>query len=80
MYDRWVRASSRGEISGAVLLDLSAAFDLVEPSILIKKLQVYGLEEDFVTWIDSYFEERYQGVWIKHVLSDLISYKVSVAT
>ena len=78
MYDRWVRASSRGEISGAVLLDLSAAFDLVEPSILIKKLQIYGLEEDFVTWIDSYVEERYQGVWIRHVLSDLIRCDIGV--
>ena len=31
MYDRWVRAAAMGNIRGVVLLDLSAAFDLVEP-------------------------------------------------
>ena len=40
MYDRWVRAADGGKISGVVLLDLSAAFDLVEPSLLLQKLKV----------------------------------------
>ena len=31
LYDRWVRAASAGLLSGIVLLDLSAAFDLVDP-------------------------------------------------
>ena len=30
LYDRWVRSASEGKVSGAVLLDLSAAFDLVD--------------------------------------------------
>ena len=29
MYDKWVKAASKGQISGVVLVDLSAAFDLV---------------------------------------------------
>ena len=40
MYDRWVGAAAAGHVSGVTLLDLSAAFDLVEPSILIKKLRI----------------------------------------
>ena len=51
MYDRWVQAASKGQISGAVLLDLSAAFDLVPPDTLIKKLEIYGLDSDFISWI-----------------------------
>ena len=34
MYDRWVKAAAAGQVSGVVLLDLSAAFDLVDPELL----------------------------------------------
>ena len=37
MYDRWVRSAHEGKLSGVVLLDLSAAFDLVDSGILLKK-------------------------------------------
>ena len=43
LYDRWVRAAAAGQVSGVVLLDLSAAFDLVDSKLLIKELKIYGL-------------------------------------
>ena len=58
MYDRWVQAAVHGQVSGAVLLDLSAAFDLVPPDILLNKLEIYGLDQDFLTWIGSYLTDR----------------------
>ena len=70
MYDRWVQAADKGMISGIVFLDLSAAFDLVDSSLLVKKLEVYGLCEDVIMWIKSYLSNRKQAVWIDHVLSD----------
>jgi hypothetical protein len=39
MYDRWVRAASDGQVSVVVLIDLSAAFDLVDSEILIKQVR-----------------------------------------
>ena len=78
MYYRWVQAAAQGQVSGAVLLDLSAAFDLVSPEILVKKLQIYGLEEDFVTWIESYLSDRHQCVWIDHTMSDFLHCEVGV--
>ena len=78
MYDRWVNAATMGQVSGVVLLDLSAAFDLVEPAILIKKLRIYGLDEDFLAWIESYLTNRYQAVWIDHCLSDFLHCEVGV--
>ena len=68
MYDRWVKAAVSEQVS--VLLDLSAAFDLVDPNLLISKLEIYGVDGDGIQWINSYLTNRYQGVWVDHVLSD----------
>ena len=78
MYDKWVKASSKGQLSGVVLVDLSAAFDLVSPDILVEKLKIYGFKEDIITWICSYLSDRYQSVWIDHVFSDLLPNNIGV--
>ena len=78
MYDRWVRAAAQGMVSGAVLIDLSAAFDLVEPELLIKKLKIYGLDQDLCDWIGSYLQDRHQAVWIDHVFSDFVHNSIGV--
>ena len=61
-----------------LLMHFTAAFDLVEPELLIKKLRVYGLDEDFIEWIRSYLGSRDQAVWIDHVMSDYIHCEVGV--
>ena len=78
MYDKWVQAASKGQLNGVVLVDLSAAFDLVPPELLIQKLKIYGLEEDITTWILSYLTDRYQSVWIDHVYSDFLHNSIGV--
>ena len=78
MYDRWVKAAAAGQVSGVVLLDLSAAFDLVDPELLISKLRIYGIQEDGLAWIHSYLTDRHQAVWLDHVLSDFIQCDVGV--
>ena len=78
MYDRWVGAAAAGQVSGVVLIDLSAAFDLVEPSILINKLRIYGLDENFLSWVQSYLTNRQQAVWIDHTLSEFLECDVGV--
>ena len=78
MYDHWVQAASQGQVSGAVLLDLSAAFDLVPSDILVRKLRVYGLDEGSLAWIESYLSDRFQAVWIDHVMSEFLPCEVGV--
>ena len=73
MYDRWVRGASEGKVSGIVLLDLSAAFDLVNPSILLEKMKVYGVKRDLLEWM-----ERKQAVWIDHTYSDWLDVSIGV--
>jgi exonuclease III len=61
-----------------VLLDLSAAFDTVEPEILTHRLELlYGITGEALLWVKSYFENRRQFVNIdgkhsrKHPLDSL---------
>ena len=78
MYDRWARAAGASRVSGVVLLDLSAAFDLVDPAILQEKLRIYGVQGDFLALIASYLTKRYQGVWMDHILSEFLMTEVGV--
>ena len=78
MYDRWVRAAAAGRVSGVILVDLSAAFDLVDSELLLKKLMIYGLDKDLLTWIQSYLSDRHQAVWINHTYSEFKSHSIGV--
>ena len=68
VYDRWVWASNEGKLSGVVLLDLSAAFDLVDSGLLLQKLKMYGFDSDILVWVKSYLTNRCQAVWIDHAV------------
>lgn len=78
MYDRWVRAAHEGMLSGVVLLDLSSAFDLVDPGLLLNKLKIYGFDKYILTWIESYLLNRQQAVWIDSALSEFLYCPIGV--
>ena len=78
MYDRWVRAAHHGQVTGVVLLDLSAAFDLVDHELLVEKLKIYGVDSEFCTWISSYLSDRHQAVWMDHCFSSFLPCSVGV--
>jgi hypothetical protein len=54
MYDKWVDAADKGEFSGVTLLDMSAAFDIVDHPLLLEKLDLYGMNENSLRWMESY--------------------------
>ena len=78
MYDTWVEAMDRGEATGVCFLDMSAAFDMVKPSILLKKLGLYGFDDTAIRWIESYLSDRKQTVCIDGTCSRLLSLSVGV--
>ena len=66
-----VNDMNRQHASLIVLLDLSAAFDTVGHTILLRRLETsFGVTRDALKWIASYLSARSQRVMINGVLSD----------
>ena len=72
MYDSWVRAVDEGEMAGVMMIDLSAAFDMVDHGILLEKLKLIGLEDTAVKWVNSYLTGRSQCVCVDGCLSSAL--------
>ena len=78
MYDQWTEALEKDEATAVVMLDLSAAFDVVDHSILIQKLEILGFEECTLSWVSSYLSGRSQQVYIEGSLSDPLPLEAGV--
>ena len=68
--DDWRIALDRGEHIGAVLIDLSKAFDSIDHALLLKKLQSYGVEGNEFNWFTNYLTSRKQRVSLDGTYSD----------
>ena len=65
-----ILAMDRGEITSLILFDLSAAFDTVDHSILLTRLQNwFGLDGLSLNWFTSYLSSRSQAVSINDSIS-----------
>ena len=54
-----------------VFIDFSRAFDCIDHNILISKLKLYGLDSKAVSFISSYFNNRYQCTKVDGHVSSL---------
>ena len=61
----------RGDMAILLMLDLSAAFDTIDHSIMLQRLQqMFGVEGDALDWIRSYLTRRTQRVDVKGAKSE----------
>ena len=64
MYDSWVEAAERGKLAGVALIDMSAAFDVVDTKILLEKCRLFGFTREAEQWMFSYLTGRSQCTYI----------------
>ena len=64
MLEKWKRAVDNNKVFGALLTDLSKAFDCISHDLLIAKLNAYGLSLSALKLVHSYLQHRKQGTKI----------------
>ena len=60
MLEKWKRAVDNNKVFGALLTDLSKAFDCISHDLLIAKLNAYGLSLSALKLVHSYLQNRKQ--------------------
>ena len=78
LYDSWVSAAEDGSIAGATMIDMSAAFDVVDTDLLLQKCKLYNFNRNTVQWLWSYLSERSQCSYIGGSLSSFLPLEAGV--
>ena len=60
LLERWKNVLDKKRYGGAVLMDLSKAFDTLNHDLLIGKLHAYGFSEESLHLMKSYLTNRWQ--------------------
>lgn len=68
----------KGNVVGAVFLDLKKAFDTVNHSVLLNKLKQFKLSPEALKWLKSYLEGRQQCVRVNGVKSSMLANSMGV--
>ena len=78
MIELWKKALDEGNNVGAILMDLSKAFDTLNHNLLLAKLNAYGFSNNSLKFIQSYLKNRYQRTNINNVFSSWLKIKSGV--
>ena len=70
MEDRITKAIDANEFAVGIFIDLAKAFDTVDHTLLLKKLDNLGIRGPILKWFHSYLQERTQMVLCNDVLSE----------
>ena len=69
MQEQWTRNAEEKLITGVLLWDLSAAYDMVCPRLFCEKAKFYGFDELACKWFLSFWTGRSQRVKVGHNIS-----------
>ena len=71
LIDRWLNSIDKGDIIGAVFIDLRKAFDVVDHDLLLERLAAYKFSTTSQNWIQSYLTNRKQCIVNQNIRSSL---------
>ena len=69
LVEKWKVCLDQKGYTGAVLMDLSKAFDMINHELLIAKLHAYGFSKDSLEMILNYLSNCYQPVKVNTMFS-----------
>ena len=69
---------AKGSVTALTLLDLSAAFDTIDHTILLDRLNYYGISELALGWFKSYLSGRTHSVKVGSTLSHPVALQYGV--
>ena len=67
--DDWLCNMLDGNLTAVCSFDITKCFDTINHSILLKKMEYYGLQSENIKWFNSYLSEREQMVSCHNTLS-----------
>ena len=76
LIEQWKECLDNNKLVGAVLMDLSKAFDCLPHDLLIAKLEAYGFDRNTLKLFHSYLKDGKQVVKVKGflgILKEIIS-------
>lgn len=72
------KSLDRGDVVGAVFLDLKKAFDTINHSLLLTKMSSFNFSTKAVQWFASYLQARVQCVKVNQEKSSLLNIKMGI--
>ena len=75
--EEWLKAMNNGELTGVLMVDCKA-FDLVDHSLFLQKVEIYRCITNALNWFISYLFNRSQKVDIDGILSDPLENKSGI--
>ena len=71
--NEWIKNIDNSQMNGVIFLDLKKPFDTVDHSILIQKLEFYGVRSQTLAWFKSYLTGQKQKTLVNCELSDFVT-------
>ena len=70
--DKWSINIDNGLLNGVIFIDLKKAFDTIDQTILLQKLQMCGVDQNGIKFFESYLSNRSQRCCVNGELSDAV--------